>query len=377
MIIDNKKMKIIKGINCITNESIEIKIDNSIIVSIEKINEKDLPFIGSGLCDLQINGYAGIDYNTLPLKAEDIETTAKEMIKDGVTTFLPTIITNSDKNIKQALKTIKESVEKSKLLKKAIGGIHLEGPFISPKDGARGAHDKQHIKAPDRELFQEYQEAAGGLIKIITISPEWENTDEFIENCVKNNVIVSIGHSNATPQQIKEAINAGATMSTHLGNGAIMMLPRHPNFIWEQLAQDKLNAGLIADGFHLPDSFLKVALRAKKDNAFLVSDTTKFTGMKAGKYKTHIGGEVLLTKEGRLCVADSPEFLAGAALPLLSCIEHLVFNNICELGKAWEMASTKPCILIGKKNEIAVNEKAELVVFRLRNKNIIIEDVIN
>lgn len=373
-------MKIIKGIDCITNQGVQIGIENGIIASVEFFNENgnELPYIGPGLCDLQVNGYAGRDFNTLPLNKKDIEIAAKQMVKDGVTTFFPTLITNSDTNILTLLKGINNAIDESALLKKSIGGIHLEGPFISTMDGARGAHDKTFIKAPNWDLFQQFQEAANGKIKIITLSPEWNTSERFIKNCVNTKVIVAIGHSNATPEQIKRAVDAGASMSTHLGNGIATILPRHPNIIWEQLANENLQAGLIADGFHLPESFLKVALRAKQEQLFLVSDATLFTGMKAGSYTTHIGGNVTLNKDGRLYLTDKPEYLAGAAKPLIKGIEHLVFNNICSLSTAWEFASTKPLNIVGNTYAgIVKNDVANLVVFNIKDKRICFEEVIS
>ena len=144
------------------------------------------------------------------------------------------------------LKNIDELCQQNNVIEDFVDGIHLEGPFISPKEGARGAHDAQYVRAPDWNLFQEFQQASGHRIKIVTISPEWENAPAFIKKCIRENIVVAIGHTIANPEQIRAAIDAGATLSTHLGNGAPLTLPRNDNFIFEQLAAEQLTASLIA-----------------------------------------------------------------------------------------------------------------------------------
>jgi N-acetylglucosamine-6-phosphate deacetylase len=223
-----------------------------------------------------------------------------------------------------------------------IAGIHLEGPFISPEDGPRGAHDRAFVRPPDPDLFRRWQEGAGGRIRLVTLSPEWPGACPFIEGCVKEGVTVSIGHTAATPGQIRDAVAAGASMSTHLGNGSHLTLPRHPNYVWEQLAQDGLAACFIADGFHLPDSVIKVILRVKGRNAMMVSDAVYLSGLPPGTYDTHIGGKVKLRSEGRLHLAGDGRILAGSVRMVLSGVDHLVCAGLAGLGEAWEMASTRP-----------------------------------
>ena len=154
-------------------------------------------FIGPGLIDLQINGINGIDFNVPSLTGEEVVNACRYLLSNGVTTFLPTVITNSDENIISILQTINEACLSNSLVSECVWGIHLEGPFISPEDGAKGAHDKKFIKAPDWELFLRYQEAAGGRIKLITLAPEWEGSYPFIKKCRDHGILVSIGHSMA------------------------------------------------------------------------------------------------------------------------------------------------------------------------------------
>lgn len=371
----------VSGIHYGTGKPIQVKIKGTQIMDVspfEPLDYSDLPFIGPGLVDLQINGYGGKDFNTLPLDVEMVASVTEKLWQTGVTSYCPTIITNGDQEIEDAVRTIANACDHYTNVEQSVIGIHLEGPFITPEDGPRGAHDRQYVKAPDWTLFQRWQEAAGGRITVLTISPEWDGAPAFIERCVDQGVFVSIGHTSASSEQIREAVRAGARLSTHLGNGAHLMLPRHPNYIWEQLAEDSLHACIIADGFHLPDSFIKVALRAKGDRIMLVSDAVSLSGMPPGTYDMHIGGRVRLTEEGRLCVADQPKLLAGSAQMLTWGIGKLVASGLTDLKNAWDMASLRPAQFVGIPHvvELAAGAVADLVLFDIRGKDVSVRQTI-
>ncbi|MPY18998.1 N-acetylglucosamine-6-phosphate deacetylase [Paenibacillus glucanolyticus] len=304
-------------------------------------------WIAPGLIDLQINGGYGYDLNSLPLTTDTVIQVTRRLWEKGVTLYYPTVITNGDDEIEQILRVIDAACLEDERVGSTIGGVHVEGPFISSEEGPRGAHDSRFIKAPDWGLFTRWQAASGNRIRILTLSPEWPNAADFIRKCVSSGIVVSIGHTAATPAQIREAVAAGATMSTHLGNGAHLTLPRHPNYIWEQLAQDQLWAGMITDGYHLPDSVIKVILRAKLTKALLVSDAVYLSGMPPGEYETHIGGDVILTPEGRLHLARKPELLAGSAMMLLEAVQRLAESGLCSFPEAWDMASMLPAQAMG------------------------------
>lgn len=323
------------------------------------------PWIVPGLVDLQVNGYGGVDFNAPSLHAGHVLGVTRSLWREGVTSYFPTIITNDDRAIKRAIITIERARAQDDLVRSSVAGIHLEGPFISPEDGPRGAHDAAYVRAPDWQAFQRWQDASGGNIRLITLSPEWPGSADFITRCVDSGVKVSIGHTAATTGQIREAVAAGAGMSTHLGNGAHPMLPRHPNYIWDQLAEDQLWASIIADGFHLPASVLKVVLGVKEDRAMLVSDVVSFSGMEPGEYETHVGGRVVLTPEGKLHLVDNPRLLAGSARVLREGVAHLVNSRLCDLLAAWTMASTRPAsfIRLPQAAGLSVGAPADFVVF--------------
>jgi len=362
----------IQALHYDTGEPITISVDGGIITAIEPIfaarhsaAAKFQPFAAPGLVDLQINGYAGGDFNRPPLPDELAADTTRRLWKEGVTAYYPTVITGESDDIFAAMTSIRLACERETDAALGIAGIHLEGPFISPEDGARGAHPKTAVRPPDWELFSRWQEAAGGRIRIVTLSPEWPNSADFIAKCAASGVIVSIGHTAATPDQIREAVDAGARMSTHLGNGAHLQLPRHPNYIWEQLAQDKLWSCVIADGFHLPDQVLKVIMKVKGEQALLVSDAVALSGMPPGRYAMPIGGEVVLTPQGKLHLAHDDRLLAGSAQMLSAGIFNLHNRRLAELADAWNMASVRPAKLMGLPSAagLSVGAPADIVLF--------------
>jgi len=363
--------------NCITEKTEDLTFRNGTVTDIvETETSGNSPsFVGPGLIDLQINGINGIDYNTPFLTPEDIVNTTHYLLSKGVTTFLPTVITNSDENILKIVHTIYQACATNPIANECIWGIHLEGPFISPQDGAKGAHDKQYIKAPDWELFKKFQEAAGGKIKLVTIAPEWEDSCSFIRKCRDNGILVSIGHSMANTEQISMAVEAGASLSTHLGNGVPLLLPRHPNMIWDQLATDGLYACIIADGIHIPDSFIKVVMKIKGENTIVISDATCFAGLPPGEYGSHIGGAIILDKEKRISLKNSPGLLAGAAKSLLENVETLIGHDLSTLREAWKMASANVAGML-QRNDKTFDNRNDLVIFQLNGKEIVIERVI-
>lgn len=364
--------------NCITNKTEEASFEDGKLTGIveKETNDHDLPFIGPGLIDLQINGINGIDYNTTTLTQEDVIKTTHYLLSQGVTTFLPTVITNSDENIVTIVRTIDEACKSDPLVNECVWGIHLEGPFISPKEGAKGAHDEQYIKAPDWELFTKFQEAAGGRIRLVTIAPEWEGSCSFIERCREQGIIVAMGHSLANTEQISAAVKSGMTLSTHLGNGIPLLLKRHPNMIWDQLAEDGLYSCIITDGIHTPDSFMKVVMKNKGKHTLVVSDATCYAGMPPGEYQSHIGGSVILDEEKRVSLKGSPGILAGAAKSLLENVETLIDHNLATLKEAWEMASINVSQMLIKHDPSFYEKNNDKVVFRLEGKDIIISKVI-
>ncbi len=358
---------VLRGVHLLWGDKIELRIERGKITDIQPAETVDGELlIAPGLVDLQVNGYLGLDLNSPDLRPEDLHTLAQHLAAWGVTGFLPTLITNSDEALEHLLETIAISMSAHIPLASMIMGMHLEGPFISPEDGPRGAHPTEHVRPPDWQAFNRWQRAAGGRIKILTLSPEWPEAPGFISKCASTGTLVAIGHTAASPEQIRQAVNAGARLSTHLGNGAHPMLPRHPNYLWEQLACDELWASFIADGLHLPAAFIKVLLRAKGDKAVIVSDLAPLAGLPPGRYHSSVGGEVVLTSDGKLQLASNPSLLAGATRTQLQAINHLVATGLCTRADAWRRASTLPAKLLDlwPLGTLRPGAPADLVVLR-------------
>lgn len=291
-----------------------------------------------GLIDLQLNGFVGVDFNRPDELAEgDIAKVVAAQRRLGVTHFLPTVTTNSFEHINKAMAKLAEA-RSDRSIGPSMPAIHLEGPYFSPEDGPRGAHPKEHVRAPDWEEFQRWQETARGAIRLVTLSAHYPDSPAFIRRLVATGVAASIGHTNATSDQIKAAIDAGATLSTHLGNGSHDQIKRHPNYIWDQLAADELVATLIVDGHHLPPSVVKCMVRAKTpDRVVLISDSVSVAGLSPGRYST-LGTEVELTEDGAVRLAGTP-YLSGAALELPQAILNTCAFTGIPLSQAVDMAS--------------------------------------
>ncbi|WP_409346391.1 N-acetylglucosamine-6-phosphate deacetylase [Paenibacillus sp. MBLB4367] len=331
-----------------TGQCVEVTASGGKIAAIDPIAyDGKLPWLSPGWIDLQVNGFAGCDLNGDATDPEEVLGVTKAMFACGVTGYLPTVITGSFERIHQALTAIKQAIASGEDSAGAICGIHVEGPYLSGEDGPRGAHDRRHIRDPDLKEFDRWQEASGGMIKLVTIAPERQGAPAFVRELTNEGVAVSIGHTMATAAQIEAAVAAGASLSTHLGNGAHPVLPRHPNYIWDQLAEDGLQAMFIADGHHLPANTLKAMMRAKRDRFIIVSDCVKFGGMAPGVYKSLIGSEVELLPNGRLQTAANPAILAGSAQSIDRGVENAVKLAGLSLKEAVEAVTLRPAAAVG------------------------------
>ncbi len=308
-----------------------------------------LPWIAPGLIDLQMNGYGGQWFSDRDLTPEKVARVVHTMDAFGVAQFCPTVITESFDVLAHAMRTIVATCDQSPEIARQIAGIHLEGPYISPKDGIRGAHPLQHCRKPDWDEFKRLQEAADGRIRILTMSVEFDRSPEFIRHVADSGVVVSIGHTAAEPDQIRAAVDAGARMSTHLGNGSAATLHRHRNYLWPQLADDRLTAGLIADGHHLPAEVVKTFVRAKTpERCILVSDMSGMAGLPPGRYDNKLCESEILP-DGRLVVAGQRETMAGASLPIGTGIANVMRFAGVTLRQAVAMAVDNPAKLLGIK----------------------------
>jgi N-acetylglucosamine-6-phosphate deacetylase len=322
-------------------------------------------WLAPGFVDIQVNGFAGVDFNRPDTPAAEIQRALDVILSTGVTRCLPTVITGPPVHMLGCLQNLARA-RRDLPRGRAIAGFHIEGPHISPDDGPRGAHPLHAVRPPDLDEYRRWQEATDGAIRLITLSPHWHGITAYIEAIVRDGVTASIGHTGATADQIAAAVEAGATLSTHIGNAGHAMLPKHPNYIWDQLAEDRLSASFIADGIHLGSAFLRAALRAKTvSRAVLVTDASAPAGASPGRY--WLGEQAAeLTSDGRVVLAGTNR-LAGSALRMNDAITNVMRMAGITLREAVDMATLHPANIVhmeGRTKGLSVGEKADLVVFR-------------
>jgi len=304
---------------------------------------------GPGLLDLQINGFAGFDFNgpSEQWTAEELERIRRGLARRGIMAALPTLITDDLQAMLARARAYRHSIERDPALAEAFPKLHVEGPFISSEDGPRGAHRKAYCRAP-RDLpdfLARMREASGDRIGILTLAPELPGAVDLIAEAAAVRICVAIGHTAASVETIQVAIQAGARMSTHLGNGSHQTLPRLDNYVQAQLAEDRLAASFIADGHHIPFFTLKNFLRAKTpQRSILVSDAIAAADAGPGRYL--LGGEEVMVTSDLRCSKPGQPNLAGSALTLDRAVVNVCAQCGIPFEQVWDMASTNPASLI-------------------------------
>jgi N-acetylglucosamine-6-phosphate deacetylase len=354
-----------------TGAAFEYEIEADRIVAAEPLAQASslnpqssaLPWIAPSLVDLQVNGYAGREFLSPGLSIDDVAAVVAVQYSQGVGRFCPTVTTGPFDVLRDGLATIAAACRADRAIAEHVAAIHLEGPYISAIDGPRGAHPKACCRPPDWNEFQRLQESADGMIRLVTLSPEYAEAPEFIRRAVAGGIVVAIGHTAADSTQIRAAVDAGARLSTHLGNGAHRMLRRHPNYLWDQLADDRLSATLIVDGHHLPPEVVKTFVRAKSlERIILVSDVSALAGLPPGHYKSQLC-ELDILADGRIVLAGQDQLLAGASRPLIAGIANIMRFAGVSLQSAIDMASRHPAKLLGLDVcEFAVGDRADFIL---------------
>ena len=325
---------------------------------------QSIPIVAPGFFDIQLNGYSGKWFCSPDVTVNDVVEVNQELVNRGVAKYFPTLITASFDALHHGFTTLRQACEQNAAVAACVAGYHLEGPYISAVDGPRGAHPIQHVRPADYDEFTKLQVASGNRIRLVTLAAEAENAVPFIHQCRSDGVVVAIGHTAATSEQIQAAAEAGAQLSTHLGNGAHGSLPRHPNYIWDQLAEDRLWASIISDGCHVPPSVLKCFLKCKTaDRTIITSDVSGFGGCQPGIYGDgDVAAEVL--DDGRIVVAGQRQFLAGSGAITGDCIVHMAHACNLPLSTAVRMATVNPAQLFGEPTpELEVGAAATLTLF--------------
>jgi len=343
----------------------EISIDGQAITAVHPSTQTTNLYVGPALFDVQVNGYGGRTCRLAGPEAQDaLVWIARLMHELGVGWWMPTITTSTPEVLETAFTCCGRALDEDPVLAASIPGLHLEGPYISPVEGPRGAHQLECVRPPDWDEFCRLQDASGGRIRLVTVAPEVDGAIDFIKRCVGTGVVVGMGHTDLDREALLRAVDAGATLSTHLGNGAHDQLQRHNNYLWYQLENRQTFASFIADGHHLPAATFKAMLRAKTlERAVLTSDAVKFAGMPAGAYGDDGDFAVDLLVNGRVQLAGTP-YLAGAGLPLVRGVENAVRFAGVPLAAAWRLAAHNPARLLGLEDRGALiaGARADFVV---------------
>ena len=373
----------VTGLFYADNKPVEIIIKDGTISAVKRITRlpdqsRDL-IIAPGFIDNQVNGYAGVSFTFGggELTAEGVRKATESLWETGVTTFLPTLTTNSHELLLKNFTVLAGSVEDPEILG-SIPGFHLEGPFISPVDGFRGAHPLSFVRKPDWKEFLELNKAAGNRILQVTVAPETEGAMDFISRCKSAGIIVGLGHHNADAKTIDEALARGAVIATHLGNGCANMINRHLNPLWPQLADDRLMISIIGDGFHLNPEEIKVFYKIKgPEKTIITSDVTSYAALPPGKFVNIEGDTLELTPEGMVRY-PAQNVLAGSASPLKKGIANVMKVTGCTLEEAVNMVTRNPAKLYGFNDRglLEPGKRADIVLFKNVDNEIIIEKTI-
>jgi N-acetylglucosamine-6-phosphate deacetylase len=336
-----------------------------------------IPFVSPGFVDIQVNGFAGVNFSDPELDPDKAISVLPAIWKTGVTTFCPTLITNSIDQLARNFRVLEKARTLDVRFALSVPCYHLEGPYLSPGE-AHGAHAPALMRSPDWDEFSRLQEAAGGNIAIVTLAPELPGACEFIRRARAAGVVVALGHTDGSPEDIHKAVEAGAELSTHLGNGCAPLIHRHQNPIWAQMASDQLKVSLICDGFHLPPDLVRVVYSVKGiDRCILITDAVHVAKLPPGRYSL-VGLEIELLPSGKV-VAVNQQHLAGSALSMnraVTVFEKFAGVSLCD---ALQAATANPGKLLrrdGICTDLVPGQPANLVTFRAEADALRIETVL-
>ena len=299
----------------------------------------------AGSVDLQVNGYAGVDFNINDVETTQFRAACEAMRKDGVSQCLATVITDSLDSLRNRIRSIVRARESDELVAELICGVHIEGPFLNPEPGYIGAHPKAHAREAALDDMKSLVDAASGLTRIVTLAPECDPSFQVTRWLANQGVTVSAGHCDPSLDQLRGAIDSGLSMVTHLGNGCPLQLHRHDNVIQRVLSlADELYIGFIADGIHVPFAALGNYLALAK-HAFIVTDAVSAAGMGPGTYT--LAGQSVLVDENLATWAADRSHLVGSAMTMPRVRENLRRHLNCDEETVERLTRINPSAAIG------------------------------
>ena len=309
-------------------------------------SDADVPWIAPGMFDIQVNGAVGCELSSSRLTRSGVVKVLEKMLRDGVFRCCLTLTTNAPETMIHAARTIADALDERPEYRSIVWGIHLEGPFISTAEGAIGAHPRKYCVPYSEEFIRSVQDASRGLVKLVTLSPEYPNAAEFVRFLKSQGIVVAIGHTNADGIQLDDAVSAGATLSTHLSNATRHLLPKWENYFFAQLADDRLCASLIVDGFHISPQLARAIVRAKGlDRLILISDQSPLAGFPPGKYSMELC-DFEIQPNGKVTLAGDPNLLACASFPVSCGVVNVATIENLPLSKVYPLVTTNPARLL-------------------------------
>jgi N-acetylglucosamine-6-phosphate deacetylase len=324
-----------------------------------------------GLFDLQLNGIDGLSFTDDALTSEALARADRSIRDKGLSRYCPTVITCGLETALAAFRVFSSAWDAGVI--PGAWGVHLEGPWISGEEGYRGVHRQEYIRDGTLADLRLLQDAAGGHLRLITLAPERHGALSLIRAAAEQGIVVSLGHTNASPAVIASAIEAGARMSMHLFNGCAQLIDRHSNAIFSQLAHDSLYGCFIADGHHVPLSTLKIGLRAKGfSRSILVSDIVHLSGLADGEYE--MGGKRVEVRDGCVFVKGG-WMLSGAVKTLEKDVELLARQDEPGIEQALLMATVNPALAVNDMSwaELAPGRTGPLAVFSWDGDRLLLE----
>ncbi|CAG9619943.1 N-acetylglucosamine-6-phosphate deacetylase [Sutcliffiella rhizosphaerae] len=313
-----------------------------------------------GFIDIHLHGSNGAD--VMDGTDNSLHTMATSLLKEGTTSFLATTITNSPDRITKALNSVQSYMtqQKEKIRSSQMLGVHLEGPFINPIRA--GAQPISYIQTPSVSAFHAFQEDSGNNIKVVTLAPEQLLGYKLVEFLAESGVIASIGHSDATYDEMGLAIIAGAQHVTHFYNGMRGIHHREPGVVGAGLAHPELILEVIADGIHVHPAVIKATYLAKgADGLILITDSMRAKWLGDGEYE--LGGQKVSVRDNTALLEDGT--LAGSVLKMNEAVKNMISFSGCTISEAIQMASTNPAKqlnLINKKGSIALGKDADIII---------------
>jgi N-acetylglucosamine-6-phosphate deacetylase len=345
-----------EGKNLIIDNGKIAAFDRDIPSNVEVIDAQG-NYVSPGFIDIHIHGAAG--YDTMDGTYDSINNIAKTIAKHGVTSFVPTTMTVGIPEISNAVKIIRESMDKGTDGANVLG-THLEGPFLN-KD-AKGAHDPNYLRNPDIDSFLQMVGDDFSVVKQVTIAPEIDGALDFIRFIVGHGIIASIGHSSGTYDQAMEGIGNGAAHSTHLYNAMRGFNHREPGVVGA-IFDSRITTEFIADGIHLHFAAIRAALSVKGfQNCALITDAMKACCMEDGKYS--LGGLDVYVKDGAARLSNGT--LAGSTLTIDRAVRNIIKNTNLNMAEAVAMATSVPARIIKedhRKGHIKPGYDADIVIF--------------